>query len=155
MTILKKLLLTTFLASSLGIINANDDQKVFDFAITLSHQEHDDAQAISQWLINEINNDSLNNQALLIINSHKLTTKEKIEALAKIKPTSLNKYSQYVYSKMKTGLTTTAKFTAKLTALIMVPAIITASVIVGHTFITELNDHIRYRNTINKLLYWC
>lgn len=155
MTIFKKLLLMTiFLGANFGFIGANyfiyaqDRQSVFDFAARLEHGASQDQcglikydkissenKELAEWLKSELNNDSLSEQAVLIINSYSLTDEQKIAMLQKMKPTTFKKYSTYIYSKTKKGLTNIAKFTVALTAglaaVAILPGLVTCSETIG------------------------
>lgn len=65
----------------------------------------------------------MSEQAVLIINSYSLTDEQKIAMLQKMKPTTFKKYSTYIYSKTKKGLTNIAKFTAGFAALVIIPSL--------------------------------
>src|SRR6266446_703624 len=104
MTITKKLFFITILCSILGSFTTNctvnswqlHDQNIFDFAMTLSKQENNDAKEIARWLtarvaLNARGDNNFNVHTINLIINYPLTLGEKIEQLKQIEPSFIRK----------------------------------------------------------------
>ena len=155
MTIFKQLFLMTILGANFGFISADyyyhqqnyDRQQVFNFAAILKYGAVDKQNAeavqnnivLADWLISEIKKNTLSELVILVINSHHLTFEQKIEFLKNLKPTTFKK----CLTCMSAGFKNTAKFTAALTGIITIPAIITGSVVIGAAMTSEIMRSLR------------
>ena len=130
MIISKKLFLITAVALNLGsLLNAYEStqQSVFNFAVTLSRQNNDDAKTIANWLLRELDqvietHNTKNIDRIELILNAPLTLEEKIKALTRFKSSFIKKYALsplYATAKCAKNLAiTTAKVTVVPVAIL-------------------------------------
>ena len=139
MTISKKLFLMTALALNLGsLLNGSidcQDQRIFNFAVTLSRQDDNNSKEVSQWLFEQMDNNDFDTSKVLLILDAPLTPQEKVNHLIKLQPNFLKKYASKLHKNIISPIisktSSVIKFTAATAAIIATPAIFILSAETG------------------------
>src|SRR5436190_23674181 len=122
MTISKKLFLMTALALNLGsLLNAycyEPNQHIFDFAVTLSKQNNNNAKEISQWLFEQTAHNDFDTSKVLLILNAPLTLEEKTERLMQTKPGFIKKYTRKLNKNIISPIISKTSFAIKLAAIV-------------------------------------